>query len=50
MINGIEIETHALFSPGGILSQKKKAFNLVGKAEETKVNFFNPNLDDDDLD
>ena len=46
VINGIEIETHALFSPS---TTKKKSLSLVAKAEETKVNFFNPNLDDDQL-
>ena len=47
VINGIEIQTHALMSPSN--TSKKKQLSLVTKAEETKVNFFNPNLDDDRL-
>ena len=47
MINGIEIQTHALMSPSN--TSKKIQLSLVTKAEETKVNFFNPNLDDDRL-
>jgi hypothetical protein len=38
VINGIEIQTHSMMSPLG--KQKKSA--ITGKAEETKVNFFNP--------
>lgn len=46
IINGIEIQQHSLMSPGGFANDssakyRKQKSTLIGKAEETKINFFN---------
>ena len=56
IINGIEIQTHSLTSPGGLLTgskgsskgPKRKGSLLgseLGRGEETKMNFFDPYTD-----
>lgn len=43
IINGIEIHQHSMTSPGQIIGNKTKRSMAIVDAEETKVNFFNPN-------
>lgn len=49
IMNGIEIQTHSMMSPGGLINPSTKApttrnrNNHIIPAEETKINFYDPN-------
>lgn len=41
LVNGIEVQQHALMSPTGLAGKSRR--RQTGLAEETKINFFDPN-------